>query len=432
MSSVPPPSSSEEKVEGSPLPPSSSLRRTILKKTVVVGGGGNGGGGKDTDATRTSKKELNLLFLGCEEGNEYGPYDHTANLFLELICRAIENLKPKSKELEEKETVVVFTVSITVYRVSQNDFPSSNDFNYDSFDGIILPGSYDDAYNESKEWIHKLKDLIQTHIVPFQRPTLGVCFGHQILAHSYGTTNDSDNGGGSGGRAMKCPAGKQVGRKSFQLTDAGRAILGCPSSNGDDVSKKISEQTKKKKRKLDEIDGDDDKEEKKELEGEEEHVNDDDDPATPLDANNTDTIELYYTHGDMVESLPNCAISLGGNDFVPIQAAAYFATQQDAIDFTSNSSISSSSSSSSRRCRCRRGPFAITLQAHPEYACDTSRTLGLQRTFGSIINGMERRKELTSSKKDSIMDDAIQHYDKVQAHSIQVMTSIGHYLGWFP
>ena len=427
MSSVPPPLSSlpeeEKELEG---PPSSSTR-TILKKTVVLGG--SGGGNDHDDGTRTTtKKELKLLFLGCEEGKEYGPYDHTATLFLELICRAIEEMKPTKEEGKEETTV--FIVIITVYRVSQGDFPSEDDdFDYDSFDGIILPGSYDDAYNESKEWIQELKVLIQTHIVPFQRPTLGVCFGHQILAHSYGQANigDGDSVGGPG-RAMKCPAGKQVGRKSFKLTNAGRAIFGCRHSSniGGDVSCKIAKQgTTEKKRKYEEVHDVDNKEEKKELE-EEENVGDGTTTTRQDDTNDADnSIELYYTHGDMVESLPNCAVSLGGNDNVPIQGAAYFATPEDAHDFIISSKSSINSSSSSR-------PFAITLQAHPEYACDTSHKLGLQRTFGSIINGMESRKELSTTKKDVIMDDAIQHYDTVQSHSIQVMISIGRYLGWFP
>ena len=40
------------------------------------------------------------------------------------------------------------------------------------------------------------------------------------------------------------------------------------------------------------------------------------------------SMELLYTHGDMVHSLPDFAVSLGGNTNVPIEAYYSFATAQ--------------------------------------------------------------------------------------------------------
>ena len=44
-------------------------------------------------------------------------------------------------------------------------------------------------------------------------------------------------------------------------------------------------------------------------------------------------MELLYTHGDMVQSLPEFAISLGGNANVPIEACAYFSSKEDKVLF---------------------------------------------------------------------------------------------------
>ena len=313
---------------------SPSASRTVLKKAVVLGGRGGGGGSSSSAAYDSSSivedRELHFLFLGCEEGCEYGPYDHTATLFLDLICLALEDY-PASRTKEELQSssspavVVIITVKITVYRVSQGDFPASDNFDWDVFDGFILPGSYDAAYDEkNKPWIKQLRELIQTELAAKFRPTLGICFGHQILAHSYGN-NDNKHGG----RATKCPAGKQVGRKSFEMTNVGRTILHRvrPSTDAG-----IGEKNPKKRK----LSGDASSNHHRDDEGNVEEKKEMDETNSSRNKNGireNAMIELYYTHGDMVERLPEEAVSLGGNENVPIQAAAYFATAQDAKNF---------------------------------------------------------------------------------------------------
>ena len=109
--------------------------------------------------------------------------------------------------------------------------------------------------------------------------TLGVCFGHQCFAHAFGAS--CNEGEGSSGRAIKCPTGSKAGRVSSQLTHEGRQLLlrDDSNSNNDSNDKKCS-------------------------------------------------MELLYTHGDMVHSLPDFAVSLGGNTNVPIEAYYSFATAQ--------------------------------------------------------------------------------------------------------
>jgi GMP synthase-like glutamine amidotransferase len=236
---------------------------------------------------------------------------------------------------------------MTVYHASQGHLPDS----IDDYQGVIIPGSFSSAY-DTDLWIQELSQFIQTRLVPSQKPTLGVCFGHQLYANSFPT-----------GGAVKCPAGIQAGRKQFQATDAGQRLL--------------------------------------------------------QQAN----VDLYYSHGDMVETLPECALSLGGNDQVPIQGAVYFATPQDAANFLNRELLSSSSSSSSNSSR----PMAITFQAHPEFA---SQPLGVEKTMHQILDGMEYRGDMSEQDRLLVGKDAEENYAKVERQSLDTMKNVCRLLGW--
>lgn len=282
-----------------------------LQKTIGDGGGNS----------------IELLFLGCEDKPPYGPYLHTANLFVDLICRALESCETKTTN-----------VALKVYSVSQGNFPTSKDF--ETCDGVILPGSFNSAY-DNDPWILQLKEVIQTELVANRRKTLGICFGHQLYAHSF-----------EKGEAVKCGAGPQSGRKTSQLTSAGLKWLNKSADN----------------------------------------------------------LDLYYTHGDMVERLPPQGIRLGGNSKVPIQAAVYF--HQEPIDENENNE-----------------PIAVTLQAHPEFA--SSRGVGLEQTLLNIMHVMEKTGGITVDDRKMAEDDAIKNFDSVESASIQVMIATGKALGWF-
>ncbi|KAL3938429.1 MAG: hypothetical protein SGBAC_006670 [Bacillariaceae sp.] len=270
-------------------------------------------------------KTLELLFIGCEAKPPYGPYDHTANLFLQLISRALEYCATKTTK-----------IIIQVFSTSQGNYPSQDALQM--CDGVILPGSFNSAYDE-EEWVLQLKEWIQTELVAKERKTLGVCFGHQLYAHSYDE-----------GKATKCGAGPQAGRKSSLLTEDGKKWLCSGSSN--------------------------------------------------------DSLNLYYTHGDMVEKLPPQASKLGGNDTVPIQSAVYFAD-----------------SSPSKK------PIAITFQAHPEFACD--RQLGMEKTLNEIMEVMQSRGDVSEEDWKQAKEDATAKYEAVEKDSIGVMIAVGRAFGWF-
>ena len=294
---------------------------------------------KDDNIIGISK--LNLMMLACEEKAPYGPPLNTAQMFLNFLSKAQQtilkedwNIVSEHSSFQDDDGVVIYenndetleesalkvSVSITIYNCITFDYPTTlNEWN--SYDGIILPGSFSAAYEAETPWIEHLKQVIRDEIHANSRPTLGVCFGHQIYAHALGECNDSntndENKKGTstfwGGKATPCPSGTQAGRRSFTTTSEGSDLLFRHFSY-------------------------------------------------PLTTKN-DEVHLLYTHGDMVAQLPSCAVSLGGNSTVPIQSAAYFSSSNEAQQFKSLLQ----SPSNAEHPRSLQNPHVFTFQAHPEY-----------------------------------------------------------------
>lgn len=76
------------------------------------------------------------------------------------------------------------------------------------FDAVVISGSPASAYDKDP-WILRLSDEIRRWAAA-DMPTLGICFGHQILAQALG------------GRVEKNPMGWEVGVLPIDLTEAGR------------------------------------------------------------------------------------------------------------------------------------------------------------------------------------------------------------------
>ena len=320
---------------------------TVLEQLVLPVSLPSSNGEPCEEQSAPPSEELSLLFLGCEANPPYGPYIHTATLFLELIRKALEKCSKNP-----------MLVRLTVFPASEGHLPESAD----PYDGVILPGSFNSAYDQDN-WVLRLSKFIQEELVAKAKPTMGVCFGHQIYAHSFGGNGKSVDGG----VCVKCPAGKQIGPCTFPTTAVGQTVFQQSS------------------------------------------------------------LSLYYTHGDMVESLPYIGLSLGGNDVVPIQSAMYFASPEQAAAAAaaaaSDGDVSSFLSSS-------LSPMAITFQAHPEYA--TSRELGVDKTLMKIMDHMMDLGLVTTEHRDVARKKAYEEYDRIEQQSSQVMITVGRLLGWFP
>jgi len=83
------------------------------------------------------------------------------------------------------------------YHVEAGQFPSSAE----ACDGWLITGSKHGAY-EDHDWIPPLESFIRD-IVAADRPLVGICFGHQIIAQALG------------GRVVKFDGGWSVGPQNY-------------------------------------------------------------------------------------------------------------------------------------------------------------------------------------------------------------------------
>lgn len=93
------------------------------------------------------------------------------------------------------------TFEFITYEACDDEFPSS----YDECDGWIITGSKHGVY-ETHSWISSLSHLIN-EIYNNKLPLVGICFGHQIIAHALG------------GIVEKSTKGWGIGLDTYQLTN---------------------------------------------------------------------------------------------------------------------------------------------------------------------------------------------------------------------
>ncbi len=340
---------------------------------------------------------LNLIMISCEENPPYGPSKETATMFVELLCQAYERMQKKKITTVNKHEVIeatvvtenaattkMMTISITIYHAQNFDYPKTT-LEWSNYDGIILPGSLSAAYdNKSTPWIEHLQQyVIRDTIHEMRLKTLGVCFGHQCFAHAFGNV--------AGGKAIKCPTGSKAGRISCQLTKEGEQLLLLhrpPPYNYKNSSSNIGN----------------------------EHNNN-------INSDRRDnSIEMLYTHGDMIHSLPNFAIPLGGNVDVPIEACAYFASVDEK-----NQWMQQYQQKQNEETSLTIQPYAFTFQAHPEYISPT----GFNINYINTVQAMEHRGYITQELSRKVCEDARTYFDKVCEDSLDVLIAVAVTLGWF-
>lgn len=107
------------------------------------------------------------------------------------------------------------SINFAVYPVIEGVYPED----IDECDGYIITGSKSSAY-DSDEWIGELRNYIRT-LASQNKKMVGICFGHQLLAHVLGgITQKSDAGWGVGVKSsnvMTAPDWMQPPMESFSL-----------------------------------------------------------------------------------------------------------------------------------------------------------------------------------------------------------------------
>ena len=107
------------------------------------------------------------------------------------------------------------TVETLAYDVQRGEYPDD----IDEVDAYLITGSKASVYDDT-EWIGRLTEFVGT-LNEGKKKLIGVCFGHQLVAHALG------------GRTEKSSKGWGVGVHRHRLNDEGKRFTG--ETSGFDV-----------------------------------------------------------------------------------------------------------------------------------------------------------------------------------------------------
>lgn len=99
-----------------------------------------------------------------------------------LNCDLDENPATNGAELINNHLAKIGVYNVVIKNCFEYKFPSEEDL--PTFSGIIITGSCASVY-ENRGWIRNLMELIRK-IDSLDIPTLGICFGFQIVAQALG------------------------------------------------------------------------------------------------------------------------------------------------------------------------------------------------------------------------------------------------------
>lgn len=116
---------------------------------------------------------LQADFVRKELRNDFGDY---SDMFAEVLTKV-------SRE----------PIEFSIFEVVNGEYPKD----IDECDGYVITGSHESVYDRS-DWIIHLKKFVQ-QLDEAKKKTVGICFGHQLIAHALGgSTTASSKGWGVG------------------------------------------------------------------------------------------------------------------------------------------------------------------------------------------------------------------------------------------
>jgi GMP synthase-like glutamine amidotransferase len=128
---------------------------------------------------------MNIGLLGCDDVPER--LRPLAGTYRDMFAKLLSPHLPEA--------------TFTWFDVVKGELPDSTD----ACDAYLCTGSRYSVY-EDREWIHALKDYVR-ELHAAQKPFVGICFGHQVLAQALGgEVAPADQGWGVGIHEMRVTA----------------------------------------------------------------------------------------------------------------------------------------------------------------------------------------------------------------------------------